>query len=143
MMGRMKFNAEQCVGCYACHMACLDAHHSAREIHARSFRGISKVMDEEKGLSYEICPGCTQCGACARACPQDAVFREEDYGVYLVDREKCIGCGVCTKACPNHLIFVDETGKAAKCDGCIARRKAGREPACLAVFCLDAITVGE
>lgn len=25
MMGRMKFNAEQCVGCYACHMACLDA----------------------------------------------------------------------------------------------------------------------
>ena len=86
MMGRMKFNAEQCVGCYACHMACLDAHHSAKEIHARSFRGISKVMDEEKGLSYEICPGCTQCGACARACPQDAVFREEDYGVYLVDR---------------------------------------------------------
>ena len=51
MMGRMKFNAEQCVGCYACHMACLDAHHNAREIHARSFRGISKVMDEEKGLS--------------------------------------------------------------------------------------------
>ena len=32
------------------HMACLDAHHNAREIHARSFRGISKVMDEEKGL---------------------------------------------------------------------------------------------
>ena len=57
MMGRMKFNAEQCVGCYACHMACLDAHHSAREIHARSFRGISKVMDEEKGLSYESVRG--------------------------------------------------------------------------------------
>ena len=34
---------------------------------------------------------------------------------------------------------MDETGKAAKCDGCIARRKAGREPACLAVCCLDAI----
>ena len=44
---------------------------------------------------------------------------------------------------PEYLIFVDETGKAAKCDGCIARRKAGREPACLAVCCLDAITVGE
>ena len=74
MMGRMKFNAEQCVGCYACHMACLDAHHNAREIHARSFRGISKVMDEEKGLSYEICPGCTQWSMCQRATSQDAVF---------------------------------------------------------------------
>ena len=44
MMGRMKFNAEQCVGCYACHMACLDAHHNAREIHARSFRAFVRKL---------------------------------------------------------------------------------------------------
>lgn len=24
---KIKFNAEKCVGCYACHIACLDAHH--------------------------------------------------------------------------------------------------------------------
>ena len=116
MMGRMKFNAEQCVGCYACHMACLDAHHSAKEIHARSFRGISKVMDEEKGLSYEICPGCTQCGACARACPQDAVFREEDYGVYLVDRlyESLPGspdlCGRDREGCKMRWLYCTQKG---------------------------------
>ncbi len=48
MMGRMKFNAEQCVGCYACHMACLDAHHSAKEIHARSFRGSARSWTKKR-----------------------------------------------------------------------------------------------
>ncbi|MFR7443496.1 MAG: hypothetical protein ACLUUO_08565 [Sellimonas intestinalis] len=102
MMGRMKFNAEQCVGCYACHMACLDAHHNAREIHARSFRGISKVMDEEKGLSYEICPGVhiqwrSMCQSLSPGCgfPGGRLWRLSG-GSW----EKCIGCGVCTKAGP-------------------------------------------
>ena len=84
------------------------------------------------------------CNPCEAACPAHAITVGNPItNTPVLDREKCIGCGVCTKACPNHLIFVDETGKAAKCDGCIARRKAGREPACLAVCCLDAITVGE
>lgn len=28
---KIKFNAEKCVGCYACHIACLDAHHEVDE----------------------------------------------------------------------------------------------------------------
>ena len=37
---KIKFNAEKCVGCYACHIACLDAHHEVDEADAKSFRAI-------------------------------------------------------------------------------------------------------
>ena len=54
MMGRMKFNAEQCVGCYSVPHGMPRTPTTMRgRFNARSFRGISKVMDEEKGLSYE------------------------------------------------------------------------------------------
>lgn len=138
---RMKFDAERCVGCYACHTACLDAHHEACEKNARSFRSVRRVTDEKKGFSYEICPGCTQCGKCASVCKTGAIVREETYGIYLVEKERCIGCGACERACPQHVIFVDESKKAQKCDGCIERLKEGREPACAAVCFLDVITV--
>ena len=43
---KIKFNAEKCVGCYACHIACLDAHHEVDEADAKSFRAIRKVQKE-------------------------------------------------------------------------------------------------
>ena len=84
---RLKFNTVGCVGCYACHTACLDANHGAEEIHARSFRTIRKVTDEEKGFSYEICPGCTHCGACEKVCPNHVIFLDKNKKA-----AKCDGC---------------------------------------------------
>lgn len=141
MSCRIKFDAERCVGCYACHTICLDAHFDAEDKNAKSFRTVQKVTDEEQCFSYEICPGCTHCGICAAACKKGAIYRESEYGFYLVDRDKCIGCGACVKACPLHVIWIDENRKARKCDGCIERLKEGREPACVAVCCLDVITL--
>lgn len=139
MAYQLKFDSKKCVGCYACHTACLDAHHGADEIHARSYRGIQKVTDEEKGCTYEICPGCTHCGICAEVCPTGALFREGKYGLILTDKERCIGCKACERVCPNHVVYVDENNKVQKCDGCIDRLEEGREPACAAVCLLDAI----
>lgn len=141
MAYRIKFDTERCVGCYACHTACLDAHHSAQDRNARSFRTVRKVTDEGKGFSYEICPGCMHCGICESACRNGAIYRDSEYGFYLVDKDKCIGCGACEHACPLQVISLDEQGKAQKCDGCIERVKVGRETACVAVCCLDVITV--
>ena len=58
MAYRIKFDRSKCVGCYACHMACLDAHYIAEEENAVSFRTTVKFIDREKDFEKNICPGC-------------------------------------------------------------------------------------
>ncbi len=40
---------------------------------------------------------CTQCGACAEACPHDAISNEDEY---VINDELCRKCGICQEACP-------------------------------------------
>ena len=136
---KIKFNAEKCVGCYACHIACLDAHHEVDEADAKSFRAIRKVQKE--GFEKNICPGCTHCGKCMEVCPVHAIYRDEKTGLILTDKELCVGCHVCENACPLQMIRFDVQGKMEKCDGCIERLREGREPACVRTCFAGALTV--
>ncbi len=42
---------------------------------------------------------CTGCGACAKACPSDAIAGERKKP-HVIDAEKCIRCGACLNRCP-------------------------------------------
>ena len=41
---------------------------------------------------------CTGCGACLRACPEEAISGEKKE-VHAIDQEKCIKCGICFQTC--------------------------------------------
>lgn len=143
MKKRLLFDAKRCTGCYACHIACLDAHcRDAGEIR-RSFRGIQTVRYPEEAFQKTICPGCTNCGACRDACPSGAVWEDAETGILLIDGRKCTGCGMCAAACPLQLIRIQRDGKAEKCDGCIVRLREDREPACVRACPADAIRMEE
>lgn len=46
---------------------------------------------------------CTGCGACANACPPNAIRMcadEEGFLYPVIDQSKCIGCKACERACP-------------------------------------------
>ncbi len=45
---------------------------------------------------------CTGCERCVEACPNDALYLEEEKA--KVDRDKCILCGYCSNECPEFLI---------------------------------------
>ncbi|EJW99437.1 4Fe-4S ferredoxin iron-sulfur binding domain protein [gut metagenome] len=83
---QLKFHKEKCIGCYACHIACLDAHHDVEEI-VPSFRGVQKEADSSGEFEKIICPGCIHCGKCATVCPFH-VIRFDAEG----KMEKCDGC---------------------------------------------------
>ena len=139
MCYRLKFDPDKCVGCYACHIACLDAHHDVEDVDAKSYRTVKKVVKNQ--FEKNICPGCAHCGICINACPVQAIYKDPKTGFVLTDKEKCIGCHACEKVCPKDVIHFDKDGKMEKCDGCIERIREGREPACVRVCFPGAITL--
>ncbi|HBS58427.1 MAG: 4Fe-4S binding protein [Bacillota bacterium] len=48
-------------------------------------------------MAYKINDDCVSCGACASACPVEAIHEGE--GKYVID-DNCIDCGSCAETCP-------------------------------------------
>jgi NADH-quinone oxidoreductase subunit F len=55
--------------------------------------GVCKAL-----LTYAINENCTGCGACRKACPQEAIAGKKKER-HVIDPEKCIKCGACRTAC--------------------------------------------
>jgi Fe-S-cluster-containing hydrogenase component 2 len=81
---------------------------------------------------------CRQCpdAACAEACPEEAIWYDEQLRAWRVDEELCIGCNLCADACPYDAIVMDPvTGLAAKCDLCLGAMR------CVEICPAQALTV--
>jgi len=82
---------------------------------------------------------------CIKACPNDAIYKEEKYGAVLVDPEKCTGTRKCWKACPYGApqFRRDELGtKMSKCNMCIERLEQGLTPICVLSCGMRALEFG-
>ena len=58
----------------------------------KEIRTMARKVDEAK---------CVGCGACAGACPAEAIAVD---GVAKIDAAKCVDCGACEGACPAEAI---------------------------------------
>jgi anaerobic dimethyl sulfoxide reductase subunit B (iron-sulfur subunit) len=130
------FDQSRCTGCTACAVACKNWH----RLPPGPLKYL-RVYQYEKGsfpkvrLHYQWIP-CYHCEdpACVVNCPNDAIYKEKEYGAVIIDAEKCDGCRLCYDVCPYGApVFEsdDLSAKAQKCDMCIDRLKLGELPICV------------
>lgn len=121
----------KCTGCGACAIACMDE----KNLHAPLLRKIVRKERMESGELQLIftSQSCFHCVTtpCAAVCPTGSILRDTETGIVIHDNAPCIGCGKCEKACHFGAIFFGADHLIQKCDGCIARVRAGLMPVCV------------
>ncbi|MCJ8326312.1 MAG: formate dehydrogenase FDH3 subunit beta [Campylobacterales bacterium] len=163
---RLKFycDDDRCIECYACSVACSQAHELPTGINRRKVITMNEGLI---GLEYSLSIACMHCtdAPCEQVCPVDCFYIRED-GIVLHDKETCIGCGYCLYACPFGAPQFPQDGafgtKGAmdKCTMCAGgpeetnshkekelygqnRIAEGKVPLCAAVCSTNALLVGD
>jgi anaerobic dimethyl sulfoxide reductase subunit B (iron-sulfur subunit) len=137
----------RCTGCQACVIACKQWH----DLPVGPVKWL-RVFQWEKGafpqIDLRVLPmKCFHCEnpVCAKACPNQAIWKEEKYGAVLVSPEKCTGERKCWSACPYGVpqFGADAPGsKMSKCNMCIDRLEKGDKPICVLSCSLRAMEFG-
>jgi len=58
-------------------------------------------VEMEPMTSYVVSDDCSGCKTCLNMCPYNAISRDEEKGVAVINEALCKGCGVCVSACPS------------------------------------------
>lgn len=147
-------NANDCVGCKACVIACKDKNDLALGVKFRrvyDYAGGTWTVDdagvcEPTGVfAYSLSVACMHCASprCVENCPSGAMVKRED-GIVFVDRKLCIACGTCEKSCPYGQPIVDkDNGYSTKCDFCRLLIDKGENPACVDACVTRSLKFGE
>ena len=110
---QIQVNADKCTGCRLCRQICTIYHFDEINPRKAAIRIEAQFPAPGKFKPWV----CDQCGNCAEACPEDAIYKKD--GVYIIDEEKCTYCLLCVEACPYDVMFEhDEVGIPIKCDFC-------------------------
>lgn len=138
---RMIVDADKCVGCHACEVACKQEFGAPLGY----FRTMTLYLDTGifPKVKREFLPlMCRQCESadCMSACTKDAISRKD--GIVIVDEDKCNGCGDCISACSIGAIYVNPfTHQAEKCNLCSHRLEIGMQPACVETCVSQALSI--
>lgn len=91
-------NADDCVGCHACFVACKEENQVAPGVKWNHLERLEHPAEEVIEYFRVSCMHCEN-PACMKVCPVKAVYFGP-HGEVLIDQKKCIGCKGCLAACP-------------------------------------------
>ncbi|MGD9809225.1 MAG: 4Fe-4S dicluster domain-containing protein [Deferribacterales bacterium] len=151
------FDQNRCMGCHACVVACKDWN-DVQPGQARWRR----LSTEESGTFpnvnvFNLVLSCNHCEnpACTAACPVGAIYKREEDGIVIVNRDLCQNIKACAVACPYGAPqFGDDESEPVpnsswavdhpmqKCTFCWDRLEEGLAPSCVASCPQRAIDYG-
>lgn len=122
-----------CIGCHACEVACVTAHHQdAWPAQRSAFIPRIHVVFHRNASTATTCHHCND-APCVTSCPTQALYVANDSIQFK--QAECIGCKNCVVACPFGAIEMVASGEegpqlAQKCDLC-SEHPSGQQ-ACVA-----------
>ena len=141
MQAGFLFDANKCVGCHACAVACAIENHLQPEMNWRQIltfnpAGIAGIPH------FHLSMACNHCerAVCMEQCPAQAIRKDAATGAVLINGKQCIGCHFCSWVCPYDAPTFDHTENVmTKCTFCSPRLQEGLKPACVTVCPTDAL----
>jgi Fe-S-cluster-containing dehydrogenase component len=151
MIIQFSVHPEKCVGCASCVAACVNENQIDVD-DMKPYRLLMKneyddKIDGERIVYFTV--ACMHCKErpCAKKCPKNCFRSDPETGLNILDPENCVGCRACASVCPFGAIqfYAPKNGakKAAKCNGCLARVRSGRPPACVSACPIRAVAADE
>ncbi|MEG0505004.1 MAG: 4Fe-4S dicluster domain-containing protein [Raoultibacter sp.] len=138
------FDANKCIGCATCEVACKEKWDQKPGVAFRNVRTFEFGAFPVASI-YHFSGSCNHCEKplCVANCPQGAMYVAEE-GTVQHNDAKCIGCGACVEACPYDAPkLLSVTKKAGKCNACTERRAEGLLPSCVEACHMRCLDFGE
>lgn len=138
-------NAQECIGCHICEIACVTAHNDEQwPVRRQDFRPRIKTLTIAGSENRSTAVTCRHCNnaPCVASCPVNALAFNHDS--VTLEQSLCIGCKECVLACPFGVIEMVPASQpvgmlAQKCDFCVSTNR--NEPACVSHCPTRAISV--
>jgi len=140
---RFRFDAQKCIGCKCCVVACNEQNGNPAEIQWRRVFAVERGVFPQTKLQH-VSTACNHCAepSCLIGCPVQAYTKSSSTGVVIHDADQCIGCQYCVWNCDYGVPqFNAERGVVGKCDLCHNRLADDMLPACAEACPEEAIVI--